>query len=205
MSAVMTEPEVPTIERKCKIEEVFGSAFIELIQLAPLNPVVRGLILAQTRKMPGPECETFEQIKEWVEATCEKRLRSLSSNRPSADGIAIKVEFSDIENGRACYSVPRSGSDEFALDEDELISLVRDAIEDGKGLDAVVEIISNLIDDEAWNRCDPDLDDYEDYDYSDHDTTGSSDSKIEFSTAQIRDRLHSFLTQRHPQLLEELQ
>src|SRR5271155_2840095 len=90
---------------RCKIDEVFGGPFIELITLAPRNPVVRGLILAQTRKMPGNECETFEQIKEWVETTCEKNVRASNSIRtPSRDGIVIKVDFSETEYGSANYS-----------------------------------------------------------------------------------------------------
>src|SRR5258706_10434243 len=116
MSAVMTEPAVVT-GRRCGIDEVFPSPFIDLIALAPKNPIVRGLILAQTRRMPGAECETFDQIKEWVETTCEKKVRP--PNQPpvrAAEGINIRVEFSETENGRAYYSVPRSGSDEFALD-----------------------------------------------------------------------------------------
>jgi len=204
MNAVMAEPAV-VVERRCGIEEVFASPFIELIALAPRNPVVRGLILAQTRKLPGPECETFEQIKHWVETTCEKRARPLNApHARSGNGITIKVEFSETENGRAHYSVSRSGSDEFALDADELLDLVREAIADEEGLDEVVEKIADEIDDNAWNRCDPNLDNYGDYDYEDHDAGDSSDSTTEFSRTQIRDRLLVFLREQHPELLEEL-
>ena len=91
-------------------------SFIELLRLVPANPFVRALILKLTGKMPGPECETFEQVKEWVETNCEKRVRPSSSRstRVVDDGIAISVEFSETEYGRANYSVPRSGSDEFS-------------------------------------------------------------------------------------------
>src|ERR1019366_5142129 len=117
MSATMTEP-APAV--RCKIDEVFAGPFIELIGLAPRNPVVSGLILAQTGKMPGMDRQTFEQIKEWVETTCEKKMRQTNGSRtPSGNGIAIRVEFSETEYGRADYSVSRSGSDEVALDEDE--------------------------------------------------------------------------------------
>jgi hypothetical protein len=205
MSAVMTEPEAPPVKIKCKIEEVFSGPFIDLVRLAPKNQVVRGLILAQTRKMPGPDCETFEQIKEWVETTCDRKAHSLpGSATHSRDGIVIEVEFSETESGRANYSVPRSGSDEFALDEDELIGMVQDAIDDGKGLDGLVDHISNVIHEDAWNRCSPSLDGYGDYDYNEHDCDDTSNSEVEFSVAQIRDRLHLFLRQRHPELLEEL-
>ena len=195
----------PAAKNRCKIDEVFAGPFIELITLAPKNPVVRGLILAQTRKMPGDECETFEQIKEWVETTCEKKARPANSNRtPSRDGIVIKVDFSETEYGRAHYSVPRSGSDEFALDADELLAFVREAIDDDDGLEGVIDKIATMIDEDAWNRCEPNLDDCDEYNYEEHDSGGSENSEIEFSRTQIRDRLLAFLRERHPELLEEL-
>jgi|CZKV01.1.fsa_nt_gi hypothetical protein len=207
MNAVMTGPDIPamTLERRCQIDEVFASPFIELIGLAPRNPVVRGLILAQTGKMPGAERQTFEQIKEWVETTCEKKMRQTNSSRtPSRDGISVVVEFSETECGRAHYSVDRSGSAEFALDADELLEMVQQAIDSEDGLDQVVEKIAEKIDEDAWNRCDPNLDNYGDYDYSDHDSNDSGNSTTEFSRTQIRDRLLVFLRERHPDLLEEL-
>ena len=206
MSAVMTEPEVPVVEKsRCKIDEVFASPFIELISLAPKNPVVRGLILAQTRRMPGSDCETFEQIKEWVETTCKKKARqsSLPAVR-AAEGISVTVEFSETEYGSASYSVNRSGSDEFEINADELLEMVREAVDDGEGLDEVIEKISSLIDEDAWNRCEPDLDDYDEYNYDNHDSNDTDNQREQFSRVQIRERLREFLRQRHPQLLEEL-
>lgn len=208
MSAVMTEPEnppAPTAAIKCQIEDVFGGPFIELIALAPKNPVVRGLILAQTRKLPGPECETFEQIKVWVETNCERKSRPHDETRaPCRDGIVIKVEFSETEHGRANYSVPRYGTDEFVLDEEELINFVQAAIDDGDGVDVVVDKIAEEINDNAWNRCDPSLDDSGDYNYDDHESSDSTDGNIEFSRSHVRERLLTFLRERHPNLLEEL-
>ena len=205
MNAVIVEPEVPAASNRCKIEDVFASPFIELIGLAPRNPVVRGLILSQTGKLPGPERETFEQIKEWVETTCDKRLRPPNTAHSQAgDGFAVRVEFSDTEYGRANYSVPRSGSDEFTLDAAELLRMIEKAIDDGDGIDTLVDNIAELINSEAWDRCDPNLEDYGDYDYDQHDSNDSGNSSVEFSKTQVRDRLLHFLRERHPQLLEEL-
>jgi hypothetical protein len=202
MSEVIVEP---VAGRRCGIDEVFARPFIELITLAPRNPVVRGLILAQTGKMPEAERETYEQIKDWVETTCDKKLRPPNATRSHAgDGIRIKVEFSETEHGRANYSVPRYGTDEFALDADELIEMVQKSIDDGAGVNGVIEQIATLIDEDAWNRCDPNLDDYGDYDYDEHESNDSGNSATEFSNAQIRERLMAFLRTSHPDLLEEL-
>lgn len=204
MSAVLAEPPV-VIARRCAIEEVFTRPFIELIRLAPRNPVVRGLILAQTRKLPGPDCVTFEQIQEWVETHCDKPMRPPNAPRtPTGDGISVSVDFSETEYGRADYSVRRYSTEELALDEDELVEMVQEAIEDGAGIDAVVNRIAREIEDDAWNRCDPSMDDYGDYDYGDHDSNETSDGRVEFSKTEVRDRLVTFLHQQHPDLLEDL-
>ena len=205
MSMVMTPPASPAGSVSCRIEEVFATPFIELIGLAPQNPVVRGLILSQTGQLPGPERMTFAQIKEWVETTCVKRIRPAPAGRSHAgDGFAVKVEFSETEYGRANYSVPRSGAEEFTLDADEVLALVNAAIDDEVGVDEVVDKVAELIDDEAWERCEPNLDDYGDYEYDEHNSGDSGNAAVEFSRAQVRERLLVFLRERHPDLLEVL-
>ena len=114
------------------------------------------------------------------------------------------MEFSETEYGRANYSVDRSGSEELAFDADELLAIIREVIADGKQLDEVIEKLAEVINDNAWNRCDPSLDDYGDYDYDEHDSNDSGNSTVEFSRTQIRDRLLAFLREQHPELLEEL-
>ena len=210
MSSEITQAVEPLAAppARCKIEDVFGGPFIELLTLAPKNPVVRGLILAQTRQLPGPDCDTFAQLKEWAETTCRPRPRAgggdLAKVPTPARGIKITVEFSETEYGRANYSVDRSGNDEFELDEDELLEFVRDAIEDGEGLDDVIEKIVNLIEEDAWSRCSPDLDAYGEYNYDEHESNDSANGNVECTKSQIRERLRTFLRESHPQLLEEL-
>jgi hypothetical protein len=116
----------------------------------------------------------------------------------------VKVELSETEYGRAHYSVGRAGTDEFALDADEVIDLVQKAIDDEAGIDGVVDKLAELIEDDAWDRCEPNLDDYGDYEYDDHESTDSGNAVVEFSRTQVRDLLLGFLRDRHPELLEEL-
>jgi len=208
MSEVMTlpAPALP-VERMCRIEEVFDQNFIELLALVPRNPYVRALILKLTGKMAEPECETFEQIKEWVETTCRKKARPApcrTNRRAAEDGIAINVEFSETEYGRACYSVRRSGSAEFHISAEDLIEMVQTAIDEGEGIDEVVNRVAEKIDEDAWNRCEPDMDDYGDYDYSDQESNDFGDSETEFSRNEIRNSVLAFVRERHPELAAEL-
>jgi hypothetical protein len=199
MAAVL---EAPVIESRCPIEQVFTASFIELLTMAPRNPVVRSLILALTRKMPPSECRSFEQVKDWVENNCKKRLHKHS---PNSDGsISVTVEFSDKEYGRASYSVKRYGTEEFQLEADEILEMAQEAIESGRQLEGLIANVSTKIEECAWDRCDPALDDYGDYDYSDHDQDDTENSRVEFSKAQVRERVAAFLQEHHTDLWEEL-
>ena len=191
------------VERRCRIEEVFDAGFIELLRLVPRNPHVRALILRLTSKMPGPTCGTFEEIKEWVETHCEKRVPSQGRTR-GENGIEITVDFSEIEYGRASYSVSRSGQDEFHLGADDLLQIVQNALGEGEGLEGVIDAIAGRIDDDAWSQCEPNLDDADDYDYSDHEETSSDSSRTSYSKDQIGRAVLAFLRERHPHLAAEL-
>jgi len=212
MSETMTlpNPVLPTI-RKCKIEEVFDQSFIELIRLVPMNPHVRALILKFTGKMPGQDYDTFERVKDWVEFNCEKRARPFASPNASpngravpSDGISIAVEFSDTEYGRANYSVPRSGTESFHIDADDLLEMVRETIEDGGGIDRIVEVVVEKVEEDAWGQCDPELEDCGDYDYSEHDVNDSGDGSLDFSKDAIKTAVLAFVRERHPELAAEL-
>ena len=198
--STLPAPVVPSAP-KCRIEEVFDSNFIELIRLTPKNPSVRALVLKLTGNMPPSECETSEQVKEWVETTCERRKLPARGGGP---GISVSVEFSENQSGSAHYSVRRSGTDQFEIGADDLIEIVRAAINAGDGFDGIIGNIAARIDDDAWNQCDPQLDDYGDYDYTDHESRDSADSEIEFSRNQIRQSVLAFLRGRHPELAAEL-
>jgi hypothetical protein len=194
----------PAVERRCRIDEVFSGGFIELLAMAPRNPIVRGLILALTRKIPPADCENFDQVKDWVEANCEKRRVASLNRRDDHEGISIAVEFSDTEYGNANYSVSRSASDQFRLDEEELVEMTQGAIDEGEGLDSLVESIATKIESCAWDRCEPSMDCGDDYEYDEHSQEDTSRGHIEFSKAHVRERLVIFLRERHPELLEEL-
>ena len=205
MSAVIAPPDLPVgPERKCKIEEVLSGSFIELIGLAPKNPYVRAIILAETGKMPAPEHETLEQIKDWIETTCEKKPALLNRRRSGGTAISITVDFSETEYGRANYSVNRSGSEEFHIDRDELLEIVEQAIDNGEDINDVVQTISDKIHEDAWNVCDPNLEDYGDYSYDEHESSDSGNCSEDFSADQIRDRLTAFLRENHPDLVDQL-
>jgi hypothetical protein len=200
MNTVMEAP----VEVRCRIEEVFTRSFIDLLAMAPRNCIVRGLILALTRKMPPEECQSYDEVKAWVEANCEKRLGKGQGESNAA--IRIDIKFSDTETGRASYSLGRNGQEVFELETEEIIDLAEEIAGDGGKLDGLVEAIAAKITEDAWNRCLPGMDDGDgDYDYYDHDSEDSSNRQVKFSKLTLKGELLRFLGQYHPNLLEELQ
>lgn len=209
MSETMTlPPPAAPVERRCRFEDVFDASLLELIRLVPGNPLVRALILKLTGKLPGAECATFEQVREWIEANCDRRQTGAVPNgtgrRTRNDGISIAVEFSDTEYGRAAYSVRRHGNESFHINAEDLLAIVREASEDGDGIDKIVEAVAGKIRDDAWDECDPSLADSGDYDYNDHDASDTEDSKTEFSKSDVRTAVLAFVRERHPELAAEL-
>lgn len=205
MSAVLDQPA--TLPRKCLIGHLLGPQVLALLERVPHNPQVRALVLKLVGKLPPLECETFEQVKEWIETHCEPRKGVPS--RPAArrqveEGIRLTVRFSDTEYGRADYSVRRHAREEFHLDAEDLMELVRVAINNGDGLDEIVEAAAQKIDDDAWEVCDPSMEDDGDYDYSNHDVSSTEDSETTFDRADLRRVILAFLRERHPELAAEL-
>ena len=203
MNNTLTMP--PPTEHKCSIEEVFDASFIELLQLVPANPFVRAWVLKFSGKLPPADCETYDELKNWVEFNCTKRIRPKpQSNAPADDGIGILVHFSETEYGRANYSVDRSGEDTFQIGAEELLAMVQEAIDAGGGLTEVVDQITTRIDDDAWNECDPNMDSYGDYEYDDHDSNNSGNGETTYSRDQIKNRVLAFLQANHPELAQQL-
>ena len=203
MNDTLTLP--PPVERKCSIEEVFEASFIELLKLVPANPYVRALILKFSGKLPPADCETFEALKDWVEFNCVKRIKkTAASQQPDNDGISISVGFSEQEYGRAHYSVERYGTENYHLAGDDLVAIIRDTIADGGAISAVVDAVAARIDDDAWDHVSPDLDNYGDYEYSDHDSDGADDSETKYSRERIRNAVLRFVQEHHPELAAEL-
>ncbi len=203
MNDTLTLP--PPVERKCSIEEVFEASFIELLKLVPANPYVRALILKFSGKLPPADCETFEALKDWVEFNCVKRIKkTAASQQPDNDGISISVGFSEQEYGRAHYSVERYCTDTYQLSGDDLVEIIRDTIADGGAISAVVDAVAARIDDDAWDHVDPNLDDYGDYEYNEHDSDGADNSETKFSREHIRNAVLRFVQENHPELAAEL-
>ncbi len=152
-----------------------------------------------------------------METTCDStELASNTAHSRAARWSNVSrgswLSFRTTEYGRSrpSTSVPRSGSDEFTLDAEELLQAVEKAIDDGDGMNTVVDHIADLkIDSRGVGSV--------------ASRTWMTDGGIALTAITIptipgnsrirrvlrdpemmRDRLLHFLRERHPQLLEVL-
>lgn len=65
---ILPQPIEPLAEgKKSLLKWHFPNHFIDLMEAAPLNPMVRGHMMRILKRLPPDELRTFEQLKEWVE------------------------------------------------------------------------------------------------------------------------------------------
>ena len=116
----------------------------------------------------------------------------------------LHVDFSETEYGRANYSVRRHGSESFRLGAEDLMAMVQSAIDDGDGLDKVVEAVADKVEEDAWGACDPSMNDSGDHDYSEHEESETGNHETSCDRAEIRRAVLAFVRERHPELAAEL-
>ena len=190
--------------RKSDLSEHFAANFIERLQSAPNNLMVRAHMMKVLKQLPPGELDTFEQLKDWVEKNffavvtppaASPDVRPAPRTQPT---IGIEFTASETESGRCRYSVNRRGSHS----EPVTLSQLTEWINEGCDLD---EILSN-IKDEASSSGNIEMDDYGDYSYEDHEANDTDNFSIELQTPYNTavERIRELLSEHAPEALETL-
>lgn len=208
--------------RKFRLEDVMNAQLLNLLRIAPRNAVVRSHVQAMFGEAIPDELATFEQIKEWLEfkfpvprldgtrqrayGIAQTRNRSTQLRHPvhpnlhlPSEELFVPVHFSEIEYGRANYTVRRSLDYDVPIDASNVTRMVRDGLE----LDGIVREITEIALQNASGN-DPGGG-HEDYDYNNHECNDSDNQE----TTVYRDQLTELLVahiRRHygPQEAEEI-
>jgi len=179
-----------------KMEDVLHPALVALATLAPQNKQLHALLLQKMGKMPPPEADTYEKLSEWFSATFKydnymqqnsqagRPTLATTQPRPRRNAaIYIDVSFSSQVYGTCRYSGTESGSGEFAI--------TREVLEEAMGecdtIGELVDHISGVIDQEAFNAIDPVMDtDDEGYDYDRCEIEDSDGVEASFNATRLR-------------------
>lgn len=199
----------PPPKPRTPIARCLRPTVIELLKAAPLNEIARGHAMNDLKKAIPDECQTFEQITEWVETNCAPMLPARGSihiaagrvrNREAA--FEIEVTESATETGRCRYSRNLSGIGDVPLRVDDVLEIVDEAIADENGMERVLNELSDRINEMASDYADMSGDDYE---YEDYEALDSDDHETEFDRRQLTSRLREWLADNHPEKLQELE
>lgn len=212
------QPELPPQPPpRAKIEHLFSRTVLELLRVAPLNPIARAHAMNELRQAIPDNCKTFEEIKEWAETSIAPRPPSppttdrtrpnphfenvpvaLPRRRPD-EAFHIEVEVSNSVTGRCRYSCDEFGGGPISVGVDELNVVA----EESETLNELVEKLTELIDERA--RVNIELSDSDNYDYTDHESNDGDGLNVEYPENRLRGLVRDFLLNHNPDRLRELE
>lgn len=192
MENTVTPPAVAPVEAKAAtvpIEQFLPATLIQLLSAAPQNEQLRARVLAITRKYIPNAIQTWDGIKEWLEANVDMgkvsavdkaAIRTPGQATPAADLVSFDITGSGREWGRCHYSVDTFGRTTVQMSPARLRSLVNEALENGCETqtsihDHVLDGLREYIDEEGleptqeWGDDSPD---YTDHEQSDSESNG---------------------------------
>jgi hypothetical protein len=197
----------PPPKPRVPIDKCLRKTVIELLRVAPLNEIARGHAMNDLHQAIPAECQSFEQIQEWVETNCQpanppKPSGSTRGGRNRNTAFEIEVQESEREYGRCDYSCDRSGSGNVPLSVDGFMEAVEEAIANGEGITLLQEKIEQQLKDDAPDYISMDCDNYE---YEQYESGDSDHYELTWTSATLERKIRDWLANNHPDKLEELE
>jgi hypothetical protein len=171
LKAEVAAPKPLEPVKKCNLKDALPASVIQMVESFPQNETVRSVVCAHL-KVPIPkECETFQQIQNWIEATIDPPKSGQPNNY-----IIIPLSASSIECGRCEYSVSRSGNGNFKVTDSEMIAMLQEA----EDCDDLKAFLTDLINNKGGASL-VDMDDDGNYGYINHEATSIEDVNWDYS------------------------
>jgi hypothetical protein len=187
----------------CKIEQMINESVIKLLQAAPKNPTVRAMTL-QLLKKPIPEsCQSFEEIKDWIEINFTPPFAFGEVKPVENRSFTIPATVRGVISGNARYALDASGEGRVPFTEAYVLERANAMIRSSKGLEALHTIIAIHAEEMAHEYIQMSSEGG-DYEYSNHNDRDSEPQGAEVNEAAARQALESFLETFHPELLNNL-
>ncbi len=152
--------------RKCSIVKLLGQQVVEMLKVAPSNPALLARVLAATGQMPPP-CNTYEELKSWVETNCGPKLKP----RVHED-CSLRVRFHNQEIGHCNYTVEKRVTRDYSVHHDVITQLA----EEHKDWPSFLKAVEEHIKENAEDDLEPELEG-QGYDYDDHVQENSTETE----------------------------
>jgi len=143
--------------KKCSITKLLGQQVVEMLKVAPSNPVLLAQVLAATGQNP-PVFKTYEELKTWVETNCGPKLEPRVE-----ENCLLRVRFQNQETGICKYSVENRANRDYTLQHDIITKLAQESPD----WESFSKAAQDYIIEHAEDELDPELDG-QGYDYDDH-------------------------------------
>lgn len=165
-----------------KLEHVLDATALAILDAFPGHDLIKGTLLAKLGELPPAEAlASKDELQRWLLENYEKPV-DIAPAAPTparrapmpTPVLTVDIEASETEYGTASYSVRRSGSTSKSWTSGELQDLLQEAIEDDMDFDGLMERLEERSLESAQDGG-MDMDDYGNYEYSDHDSTSSDD------------------------------
>lgn len=172
------------------MEKVLSQTLVNLARSAPKNPILHGHLMCLFGRLPPPEVETYQQLRDWVETTnhqplCTPANRCYLSDQAKATNRGSGVVRNPIifhvnatrevrEDGHCSYSRTFNSSIRAGITQDYLIGL----IEGGNSVADINHAILQMVESD-FDEYDPEDGDYGEDDYNNFEADDSEYGDIE--------------------------
>ncbi len=169
--------------KKCQLESVLSDSVIALLTATPANEVIRTLVLAAIKKPIPSEAQTFEQVRDWIEANIDP-VTVMAPVKPAAGGITGTVQVILDRSGTCYYTEHMQGRDNYTVSAEELGEIMDIATIEHRDFNWVLSEVAALLK-EAAGEDQPGTEQVS-VDYSDYEDDGDGDCNTHY---EIRDSL----------------
>lgn len=172
-----------TPNKLSQLGDWFTPDVIRLLQMAPLNETVRGIVMAKVKSPVPVDLTTFDQIKDWIESKSlpkpepEDDAESEPEGAPPDRRFFVDVNFKESVSGKCDFYSTASAGCRYSFGVDDILEYLNRP--DNTAQD-IVEALNDHVHDNAWEDLDPDMEvDTDDATYDEHEIRHTSDRETE--------------------------
>lgn len=173
------QTELPVVPKQA-LEKMVSANTATLLNIEPNNPAVRALVLRQTGLTIPAELKTFAEVKTWLESQTP-----VTSAPPKSYEFVVAV--AETQRGTMKFKQTAYGNGQMSLTPET----VQELAEEADGIDDFRSALYDLI--TEWSRDHINMDNYQDIEHYDEETTESDDFNCDYNVNRLMDAVKKML------------